>query len=88
MSAHQEVTYTVEFGVRRRRGRESQAARRPSEPAERSIPRIARLLALAIRLEGLIREQTIPNYAAVARRGCRSFQSSCRELVPRSHRPL
>jgi hypothetical protein len=34
-----------------------------------SIPRIARLLALAIRLEGLIREQTIPDYASVARRG-------------------
>ena len=69
MSAHQEVTYTVEFGIRRRRGRKNQVARRPSEPAGGSIPRIARLLALAIRLEGLIREQTIPDYAAVARRG-------------------
>lgn len=34
-----------------------------------TIPRIARLLALAIRLEGLIREQTIRDYAAVARLG-------------------
>ena len=69
MSDHQEVTYTLDFGVRGRRGLENQATRRPSEPAEGSIPRIARLLALAIRLEGLIREQTIPDYAAVARRG-------------------
>ena len=34
-----------------------------------TIPRIARLLALAIRIEGLIREQTMRDYAAVARVG-------------------
>jgi len=69
MSDRQEVTYTVDFEVRGRRGRNNQATDRPGEPAESSIPRIARLMALAIRLEGLIREQTIPDYAEVARRG-------------------
>ena len=59
----QEVTYTLDFGVRGCGGWENQAARRPSETAVCPIPRIARLLALAIRLDGLIREQTIPDYA-------------------------
>ena len=67
MSGRQEVTYTLDFEVRRRS--DNQAAPRPSGPAEDCIPRIARLMALAIRLEGLIREQTIPDYASVARRG-------------------
>ena len=65
----QEVTYTLDFEVRRRGVLNNQVACRPHEPAENAIPRIARLMALAIRLEGLIREQTIPDYAAVARRG-------------------
>ena len=69
MSGHPEVIYTLDLGVRGQGGRESLAARRPSQPADPSIPRIARLLALAIRLEGLIREQTIADYAEVARRG-------------------
>ena len=69
MSGPQEVTYTLDLDVRRRGGRENPAARRPSQPADHSIPRIARLLALAIRLERLIREQTIPDYAEGARRG-------------------
>ena len=67
MSGYQEVIYTLDFEVRRRS--DNQAAPRPSGPAEDCIPRIARLMALAIRLEGLIREQTIPDYASVARRG-------------------
>jgi hypothetical protein len=67
MSGHQEVTYTLDFEVRRRGELPNDVQRRTSEDS--SIPRIARLMALAIRLEGLIREQTIPDYAAVARRG-------------------
>jgi hypothetical protein len=69
MSDFPEVTYSVDFAVRRRGRLENPAARQLGEPAEGFIPRVARLLALAIRLEGLIREQTIPDYAAVARRG-------------------
>src|SRR5674476_1244749 len=39
------------------------------EGADRGIPRIARLLALAIRLEGLLREEPIRDYAELARLG-------------------
>jgi hypothetical protein len=39
------------------------------EAAEGGIPRIARLLALAIRWEGLLREETIRDYAELARLG-------------------
>ena len=67
MSSHPEVTYTLDFELRRRSGPKGQVARRPSEDS--AIPRIARLMALAIRLDGLIREQTIPDYATLARRG-------------------
>jgi len=38
-------------------------------PTVEAVPRIARLLALAIRLEGLVREQAVRDYAAVARLG-------------------
>jgi hypothetical protein len=69
MSGQREITYTLDFEVRRRGGPKNQVTLRPNEPAESVIPRIARLMALAIRLEALIREQTIPDYAAVARRG-------------------
>jgi len=64
-----EVTYTLDFEVRHRSGPQNADTRREVEASQRSIPRIARLVALAIHLEGLIREQTIPDYAAVARRG-------------------
>lgn len=69
MNGHQEVTYTLELGVGRQQVRESEASPRPSQPASGAIPRIARLLALAIRLDGLIREESIRDYAEVARRG-------------------
>ena len=39
------------------------------ERAGRSIPRIARLMALAIRFDGLLREETIRDYAELARLG-------------------
>jgi hypothetical protein len=69
MSGHQEVTYTLEVGVSRQQAREEQASPRPNQPASGAIPRIARLLALAIRLEGLIRQEEIRDYAEVARLG-------------------
>ena len=67
MSSQQEVSYTLDFAVRRRSEPEHQFARESSEDSP--IPRITRLMALAIRLDGLIREQTIPDYATLARRG-------------------
>jgi hypothetical protein len=69
MSGHPEVAYTLDFGVRRQRRREGKAAPQPSELADGSIPRLARLLALAIRMEGLLRSETIGDYAELARLG-------------------
>src|SRR5262249_55669955 len=48
--------------------RPANGAATPSEPASR-IPRIARLLALAWHVEGLVRSGTISSYAAAARLG-------------------
>ncbi|MGC1450821.1 MAG: hypothetical protein WA830_12355 [Candidatus Sulfotelmatobacter sp.] len=67
MSSHQEVAYTLDFAVRRRSGPKSQVVRESSQDSP--IPRVARLMALAMRIDGLVREQTLPDYAAVARRG-------------------
>jgi hypothetical protein len=63
MSGIEEVTYTFAFGGKRRKGHGS--GERTSTP----ISRIARLMALAIRFEGLVREQTVRDYAELARRG-------------------
>ena len=52
MNRNIEVTYAVDF----RAGKSSPP---DGEAAEPSIPRIARLMALAIRFEGLVREETI-----------------------------
>jgi hypothetical protein len=69
MSGHPEVAYTLDFGVRRQSTREGKTAPHPKELAYGSIPRLARLLALAIRLEGLLRSETIQDYAELARLG-------------------
>jgi hypothetical protein len=62
-----QVTYAIHFGARSKvRGRNATAAKQSDSDA---VPRIARLLALAIRMEGLIREQRLPDYAAAARLG-------------------
>jgi hypothetical protein len=65
MSGKVEVTYAVDFGA----GRQDREERADSRTAVRSIPRIARLMALAIRFEGLVRAGTIRDYAELARRG-------------------
>ena len=73
MTGHQEVTYTVDFGAGRQSRRANQTFSEREMPdyegADRGIPRIARLLALAIRLEGLVRDETIRDYAELARLG-------------------
>ena len=76
MSGSQEVTYAVDF----RAGGKDQCENRiaPSHPKQtgpqppgggQSIPRIARLMALAIRFEGLVREHRVQDYAELARLG-------------------
>lgn len=73
MSGNQaEVKYTLDFraGKPGRRGNPI-AASHPRTAGERSgsIPRIARLMALAIRFDGLLRDETIRDYAELARLG-------------------
>jgi hypothetical protein len=65
MSGSQQVTYAVDFGA-------SKASGPPRLNGERTgdaIPRIARLMALAIRFEGLVRTEQIRDYAELARLG-------------------
>jgi hypothetical protein len=63
MSQNQ-FTYALDFGSRRGR-----TETRPAPEAGVPIPRIARLLALAIRMEELVRERKIRDYAEAARLG-------------------
>ena len=74
MSSHREITYALDFctGGRNRRDNKTVLTNRQppaEEAAGPSIPRIARLLALAIRFDGLLRDQTIRDYAELARLG-------------------
>jgi hypothetical protein len=74
VSGNQVVTYALDFCAGRQRRRENKTSsshRQPpdGEVASRSIPRIARLMALAIRFEGLLRDETIRDYAELARLG-------------------
>src|ERR1035437_3766489 len=64
MSRTAEVTYAVDFRI-------GKSSDRPSRDVQAgvSIPRIARLMALTIRFEGLVRAGTIRDYADLARRG-------------------
>ena len=63
MNAKQEVTYTLTS----RRVRDNQPS--PSKEPGPSVPRIARLMALAIRFEMLVAERAIQDYAELARLG-------------------
>jgi hypothetical protein len=57
--------------LKRRRGIETPEANRPASPPTPSchVPRIARLLALAWHVEGLVRAGTVASYAVAARLG-------------------
>jgi hypothetical protein len=73
MSGSQEVTYAVDFragGLGHRENKRCSDSRRSNcERAGHGIPRIARLMALAIRFEGLLQEGTIWDYTELARLG-------------------
>ena len=74
MSGNKEVTYALDFRAGRQNRRGNRIASSHEMPpdgqaADSSIPRIARLMALAIRFEGLLREETIRDYAELARLG-------------------
>jgi hypothetical protein len=71
MSGNAEVTYVLDFGAGNKRGRKSivHPPLPDAEAAGPAIPRIARLMALAIRFEGMLRNETIQDYAELARLG-------------------
>ena len=74
MNGNQEVTYALDFCAARKGRREKKIASSEwkslaGEPAGYAIPRIARLMALAIRFEGLLREGTVQDCAELARLG-------------------
>jgi hypothetical protein len=71
MSGSQEITYALDFRGSKQSRRESTATPHPSPAgsSNSSIPRIARLMALAIRFDGLLRAQQFRDYAELARLG-------------------
>ena len=74
MSDNQEITYALDFCAGRPIRRENQTVSSGRQPPDGeadagSIPRIARLMALAIRFDGLLRDETIRDYAELARLG-------------------
>ena len=68
MREQREVTFTVEFGGRKLKAMPTQHSER-AQTSDGEIPRISRLMALAIRLEELVRNGSVRDYADVARRG-------------------
>jgi hypothetical protein len=71
MSSNQEITYALDFGAGRQSRGKNKAFPHPPEGqvADHTVPRIARLMALAIRFEGLLRRETVRDYAELARLG-------------------
>ena len=68
MSGERDITYSFDLG-RQRNVHSSPSQRSDGDVAVGSIPRIARLMALAIRFDGLLRDETIRDYAELARLG-------------------
>ena len=71
MSRREEITYALDFRARGAGHEEnkmlsSDNQRSDSEPAGRALPRIARLMALAIRFDGLLRAEEFRDYAEIA----------------------
>lgn len=68
-----ELTYGVDFCAGGKGRRNSKAFSSPDSVSDAlgnsSIPRIARLMALAIRFDGLLRQERIRDYAELARLG-------------------
>jgi hypothetical protein len=74
VNGSEEITYALDFRVRGpghsgNKMLSSHPQRSNSEAAGRAIPRIARLMALAIRFDGLLRAKKFRDYAEIARLG-------------------
>ena len=74
MNNNRELTYALDLRTGSKRRKIGVLSSHPPVPdAEgvcHAIPRIARLMALAIRFEGMLRDETIQDYAELARLGC------------------
>src|SRR5215207_5072455 len=62
------VMSKVHFGAGRESRKELRKGAGPA-PTPARVPRVARLMALAIRFEGLVRDGTVTDYAELARLG-------------------
>ena len=72
MSGSQEIKYALDFCANTRNRRESTATLDHPSPADGNdspVPRIARLMVLAIRFDGLLRAEKFRDYAELARLG-------------------
>ena len=69
MSGSEEITYALDFRARRPGPGSSDGERSNSEAAGQAISRIARLMALAIRFDRLLRAEKFRDYAEIARLG-------------------
>jgi hypothetical protein len=71
VSGRREVNYALDFCASKRSQRKSTATSHPSpaDADDSSIPRIARLMALAIRFDILLRAEKFRDYAELARLG-------------------
>jgi hypothetical protein len=63
------ATADIQFQLPARR-RHSRRVAEPKEPAPPPVPRLTRLLALAIKFEGLLADGVVRDYADLARLGC------------------
>ncbi len=68
MSGGPTVTAKVHFGTGRRSRKELKVGKNPEPPAAR-VPRVAKLMALAIRFEGLLNDGVVANQAELAALG-------------------
>ena len=68
MSGKPDIIYSFDLG-RQRNVNPSPSQRSDGEAAVGSIPRIARLMALALRFDGLLRQKAIRDYAELAKLG-------------------
>ena|ERR1019366_7035659 len=69
MNGNRDMTYSLDFRVGKRGQKENIVSSLKAEVAWPVIPRIARLMALAIRFEGMLREGAVQDYAQLARLG-------------------
>ena len=71
MSDTEEIKYALDFRAKRRRLPKNSARRHsPATNFDHApVPRIARLMALAIRFDGLLRAEEFRDYAEIARLG-------------------